>query len=131
MSTQTVYIRLAGIDAPEMGHFGRPGQPFAVESREELQRLVDGRTVRVRLLFKDQYKRAVAAARVWRWGIWPVDVSLHMVRKGLAVLYTQVRQGPCLVGSARRLRRVFLMLGTRAVRKSKDVYAVAKGRGES
>lgn len=43
--TATISIRLAGADAPELAHFGRPAQPFAKEAKDELQRLVLGKTV--------------------------------------------------------------------------------------
>jgi len=40
--------------------FGKPGQPFGDKAKEYLTSLLDNKVVRVRLLQKDQYGRAVA-----------------------------------------------------------------------
>ncbi len=50
-------VRLAGIDAPELG------QPWGIQSRTALRRLVDGRLVTVEVTDRDRYGRLVA--RVW------------------------------------------------------------------
>ena len=39
-------VRLAGIDAPELGHDGTPGQYYALESKAALRRLVRGVSLR-------------------------------------------------------------------------------------
>lgn len=37
---QSISIRIAGVDAPESGHFGKPAQPFAKEAKEYLTAMV-------------------------------------------------------------------------------------------
>lgn len=51
-------VRLSGIDAPELG------QPWGIQARTALRRLVAGREVRVEVVDRDRYGRMVA--RVWR-----------------------------------------------------------------
>ncbi len=89
----TINVRLAGIDAPEMAHFGTKSQPYAVEAKEWLTSFVQGRHVRIQLLRIDQYGRAVAMVWVrrrrfpyWLWPIW-WNVSLEMVSAGFATIY--------------------------------------------
>lgn len=70
LKDQTIHIRIAGVDAPEAAHFGRPAQPHSAESlawlRAELLGNPEGamppgggRRVWVRLLRRDQYGRIV------------------------------------------------------------------------
>lgn len=54
---RTSEIRLAGIDAPELA------QPWGIQSRTALRRLVQGRDVRVDVFDRDRYGRLVA--RLW------------------------------------------------------------------
>lgn len=85
---ETINVRLAGVDAPEMGHFGAPRQPYASEAKAYLAQLTEGRPACVRLHRVDQYARAVATVSVrtgfFRWK----NVSLEMARAGYATLYT-------------------------------------------
>ncbi len=53
-------VRLAGIDAPELGHDSQPAQYYAAQSRMELQRLVGGQEVRLQVLGRDRYGRLLA-----------------------------------------------------------------------
>ena len=55
-------LRLCGIDAPEVAHGRKPGQPFGNEATEELKSLVGGvgSEVIVMPLEKDRYGRTVA-----------------------------------------------------------------------
>ncbi len=50
-------IRLAGIDAPELG------QPWGIQSRSALRRMVQGEHVRVEVTDRDRYGRLVG--KVW------------------------------------------------------------------
>lgn len=84
---QTMHVRLAGVDAPEMSHFGRPEQPFAREALDWLKDFVGGKFVRVYPFRQDQYQRVVSAASMYRWGFWKTDVGLSMLRRGLATVY--------------------------------------------
>ncbi len=84
-----ISVRLAGVDAPECAHFGRPAQPYANEALAFLERLVAGRRVRARLHRRDQYERVVATAYVRRWPLVFLrrDVGLELIKRGLAVTY--------------------------------------------
>ncbi|KZT58175.1 SNase-domain-containing protein [Calocera cornea HHB12733] len=94
LKNQTIHIRIAGVDAPELAHFGRPAQPYGQEALEWLKSMVDGRVVYCQLVRRDQYGRVVATVVVPRWFL-PVwlrsgkNVGLEMLRAGLATTYTQ------------------------------------------
>ncbi|KAA1467022.1 hypothetical protein DENSPDRAFT_831977 [Dentipellis sp. KUC8613] len=60
LRSQTIHIRIAGVDAPEGAHFGRPAQPFADEALEWLRSQVGGKQIYCQLLRRDQYNRVVA-----------------------------------------------------------------------
>jgi len=85
----TIHIRLAGVDAPELAHFGNPAQPFSKEAFDYLTNLVNQKKVTVDLLSKDRYNRIVGMAFVRRWKFFPFtqNVSLLMVQQGLATVY--------------------------------------------
>nr|VWO96018.1 Beta-lactamase (EC [Ganoderma boninense] len=90
----TVAIRIAGIDAPEMSHFGKPAQPFAEESLQWLKNTVHGKIVYCQLLQLDQYKRVVAAPYLKPrflpgWLFRGKSVGLEMLRGGWAVVYKE------------------------------------------
>ena len=89
---ETINVRLAGIDAPEMGHFGGKPQPLAPEALEWLKKRTLHRTVHVRLMRLDQYSRAVCLVHttpqpflLFWW--WHRHVNVEMVREGLACVY--------------------------------------------
>jgi endonuclease YncB( thermonuclease family) len=89
-SNQTkLRIRLLGIDAPEVPHGKKPGQPFGEEARDYLDHLIGGKTVRVDAYGPDRYHRVLAM-------IWDeqVNVNLLMVAMGYAEVY---RGAPCQV----------------------------------
>ncbi|EPS28055.1 hypothetical protein PDE_03001 [Penicillium oxalicum 114-2] len=87
----TIHIRLAGIDAPELAHFGRPEQPFAREAHQWLTSYLQGRRVRASVYRQDQYSRVVASVHVRRAFDFPPfrqrDVSYEMLKRGLATIY--------------------------------------------
>lgn len=93
LTNQTLHVRIAGIDAPELAHFGSPGQPGGKEALAWLTQRLDGRSVRVHALRRDQYDRLVGtvAAR----GGWRVtrsaDVGREMIRAGWATVYEAKR----------------------------------------
>ncbi|KAF5341528.1 hypothetical protein D9758_012568 [Tetrapyrgos nigripes] len=87
---QTIHIRMAGVDAPEAAHFGRPAQPYSQESLAWLKNRLLGKTVYCRLLRRDQYSRTVANVvtnRLFFLGI--SDVCLEMLRAGWVMTYEQ------------------------------------------
>ncbi|KAL1848652.1 putative endonuclease lcl3 [Paecilomyces lecythidis] len=96
LKARTIHVRLAGIDAPELAHFGRPAQPFAREAHEWLTSYLLNRRVRAYLHRADQYQRVVATVYVRRLLDFPIpfrrrDVSYEMLKRGLATIYEAKR----------------------------------------
>jgi endonuclease YncB( thermonuclease family) len=89
----TLSIRIYGVDCPELQKRSTdpPSQPFAIEAKEYTTSLLQGKRVKVTLFSKDQYGRAIGKVETPR-PVVPVfsrkDVSLELVRKGLATIYT-------------------------------------------
>ncbi|KAH9919059.1 uncharacterized protein B0H18DRAFT_1029617 [Fomitopsis serialis] len=74
LKDRTIHIRLAGIDAPEAAHFGKPAQEFAQESLAWLKTYIEGRMVYCQLCRKDQYGRIVAHVH-WKPRILPGSLA--------------------------------------------------------
>ncbi|KAL2823154.1 hypothetical protein BDW59DRAFT_149011 [Aspergillus cavernicola] len=92
LKDNTIHIRLAGVDAPELAHFGRPEQPFARDAHEWLTSFLLDRRVRAYVHRPDQYQRVVATVCIRRVLDFPIpfrrrDVSYEMLRRGLATVY--------------------------------------------
>ncbi|KAL6711976.1 putative endonuclease lcl3 [Coniothyrium glycines] len=83
---QTLHIRIAGVDAPELAHWGREAQPFSKEAFDYLTNLILNQRVRVHLYRRDQYDRIVARVYVRKW-LRRKDVGLEMLKLGLATVY--------------------------------------------
>ena len=86
-------IRLYGVDSPELQKrkSDPPSQPFAEEAKEFTSKMVLGKTVKLKLLRKDQYGRALAKVEGGRSMLPPFkkkDLSIELIRKGLATIYT-------------------------------------------
>lgn len=79
-------IRLLGINAPEIAHDNKPGQPYGREAKRRLQQMIAGKTVRLQLdrERRDRYGRTLAQIFL-RDGGW---VNEQLVRDGLAFVYT-------------------------------------------
>lgn len=91
LSESTLQIRIAAIDCPEVAKGGRPGQPLGQEAADFARGRLEGRTVRVKLLARDQYKRAVATVS-YQDGPLPFsrhDVGQELLERGLARVYRQ------------------------------------------
>ncbi|KAL8847249.1 MAG: hypothetical protein Q9221_007705 [Calogaya cf. arnoldii] len=86
LKEKTIHIRIAGVDAPEMAHFGNPAQPFSKEAFDFLTSYVLHRRVRVYVHKRDQYDRAVGTVYVRKW-LLRRDVGLQMLKCGLATVY--------------------------------------------
>ncbi|EWC44926.1 hypothetical protein DRE_00985 [Drechslerella stenobrocha 248] len=89
---QSIHVRIAGVDAPECAHFGKPSQPHSLESLNYLTALLTTRYVRAHLLRRDQYERVVCSVSIPRKGIlgalgFKHDVGLLMLRDGMAQVY--------------------------------------------
>lgn len=96
LKDQTIHVRIAGVDAPEGGHFGRPSQPHAEESLFWLKNRLEGRLVYCQLIRKDQYGRVVAVPLVPRPFLpsflgkrWASPLALEMLRAGTVTTYRQ------------------------------------------
>ncbi len=82
-----------GVDCPELQKrkSDPPSQPFAEEAKEFTSDSILGKKVKIKLLRKDQYGRAVAKVE-GGWQLVPPfsrkDISMELVRKGLATVYT-------------------------------------------
>jgi len=93
LTGKTIHIRMAGMDAPEMSHFGKPAQPYSAEAHSWLKETIEGRRIRCQLISRDQYKRVVAIPLVplrWRWSTRigsTRNLSLEMVRAGWGFVY--------------------------------------------
>ncbi|KAH0435279.1 nuclease domain containing protein [Colletotrichum kahawae] len=83
---KTIPVRLAGIDAPEGAHFGKPGQPGAPEALKWLNDYILNRRIWARIHKRDQYDRVVATVFV-RPFLFKKDVGLEMLKRGLATTY--------------------------------------------
>eukprot|EP00521_Asterionellopsis_glacialis_P017718 CAMPEP_0195298450 /NCGR_PEP_ID=MMETSP0707-20130614/23497_1 /TAXON_ID=33640 /ORGANISM="Asterionellopsis glacialis, Strain CCMP134" /LENGTH=297 /DNA_ID=CAMNT_0040360567 /DNA_START=189 /DNA_END=1082 /DNA_ORIENTATION=- len=95
VSSVAMPIRLCTYDTPETAKFGKPGQPFGEEAKSHLQELLSpptttksgrGRVIKVRLLQKDQYGRAVAQVFTGRWPFRRY-IDEQMLQVGLAEVY--------------------------------------------
>ena len=62
LKDQTIHIRIAGVDAPEAAHFGRPAQPYSAEALAWLKNAIEGKMVYCQLIQRDQYSRIVCFA---------------------------------------------------------------------
>jgi len=74
------FIRLAGINAPEIAHRDSPGEPFGQESKQYLCSLIGAGPVRWNPLGKDRYGRVIAVVRSADGR----DLNLAMVAAGWA-----------------------------------------------
>lgn len=94
LKDQTLHIRLAGVDAPEAAHFGKPAQPYAAESLAWLRETLLGKKVYCQLIRRDQYSRIVAHVHL-RPRILPSslfrgrNVSLELLKAGWGTIYEQ------------------------------------------
>ena len=111
---ETVHVRIAGIDAPELAHFGRPAQPHSEQSLQWLKNQIEGRRVGVYTYCSYMFYSVVAwvALRRW-WGLgvgwprrWQRDVGLEMVQDGWAGVY-EAKTGSCFDSESgeKRLRQ--------------------------
>lgn len=84
----TLHVRIAGVDAPECAHFGRPEQPFGPEAMAWLGSTIEGRYVRVWPYARDRFDRIVSSVEVrLPWRLWRSDLGLRMIQSGCATVY--------------------------------------------
>ena len=116
-----ISIRIAGIDAPEGSHFGRPAQPGSQEALDWLTGYVNHKRVRTYIYKRDQYDRAVGSVYVRRW-LLRRDVGLQMLKRGLATVY-EAKSGAEFGDLEKKYRR----MEERAKRKGVGIWG-AKGK---
>lgn len=84
----TLHVRIAGVDAPERAHFGRPEQPFGRQAMAWLGETVEGRHVRIWPQSRDRFDRIVSTVKVrLQWRLWRNDLGLRMIQRGCATVY--------------------------------------------
>ncbi|KAH7328861.1 hypothetical protein B0I35DRAFT_345076 [Stachybotrys elegans] len=125
LKDRTIPIRIAGIDAPEGAHFGRPGQPFAAEALEWLRAYISGRSIRAYVYKRDHYGRIVATVYVRRF-LFRKNVGLEMVKAGLATTY-EAKTGAEYGG----LQQVYMKAEAKAKRKRKGMWSGVASEYES
>lgn len=91
---QTLHVRIAGVDAPEHAHFGKPEQPYAKESLAWLRQKILGKVVYCQLIRRDQYHRVVSnvhlAPRLFPGAFFfGKNLAVEMLRAGCATTYEQ------------------------------------------
>lgn len=117
LKDQTLHVRIAGVDAPELPHFGQPGQRGGREALDWLKAYLLGKRVRVWIYRRDQYERVVGSVKVWRWG-WRRDLGAEMLKAGWATVY-EARTGAEFGGMEDKYRH--LEAGARG--KGKGMWA--------
>ncbi|KAK5134342.1 hypothetical protein LTR08_006522 [Meristemomyces frigidus] len=101
---QTVHVRIAGVDAPELAHFGNPAQPYGKEALEWLRSFVLHRYVRAYPYRRDRFDRVVCTVSRTRWLFFNTDVGHNMLKNGMATVYT-AKDGSEEFGSRERQYR--------------------------
>ena len=117
-----ISIRIAGIDAPECSHFGRPAQPFSAEALDWLSSYILNRNVRTYVYKRDQFDRIVGTVYVRKWLI-RRNVGLEMIKRGLATVY-EAKSGAEFGG----LKDVYIKAEAKAKRKKKGMRMRTKRR---
>ncbi|KAI9726253.1 MAG: putative endonuclease lcl3 [Cirrosporium novae-zelandiae] len=125
LKDRTISVRLAGIDAPEQAHFGKPAQPYSREALEWLTSYIRNRRVRAYVYRRDQYERVVATVYVRR-GLLRRDVGYQMLKEGLATVY-EAKQG----AEFGTLEAKYREAEARAKRYGKGMWAGDRGKFES
>jgi micrococcal nuclease len=121
LSENALAIRFATIDTPETAKFGKPGQPYGVEAKEYLEKMLKDKTVKVRLLTRDQYGRAVA--EVFTTGKFGGKTYMDeaMLKEGMAEVY---QGGGAVYG--RLGRAAYLEMEAKARKSKKNIWSKKK-----
>ncbi|KAK2798071.1 putative endonuclease lcl3 [Emmonsiellopsis sp. PD_5] len=126
LKDRTIHIRLAGIDAPELPHFGRPAQPFSSTAHTWLTRTLSGKRVRAYPYRPDHYGRVVATVYIRSWRtlfLLRHDVGLQMLKAGLATVY-EAKSGVEFGGE--RMEGVYRSAERGARKRGRGMWAVEK-----
>lgn len=94
VSSETINVRLAGVDAPEVAHYGAPGQKYGKEARSWLKQFAEQRRASLQLHKLDQYSRVLGTVHLKRdnvflriFGLGRKNLSLELTKAGYAVVY--------------------------------------------
>ena len=115
LSESTLQIRIAAVDCPETAKFGSKGQDFGDVATDFVRSELEGTRVRVKLLSRDQYQRAVCTV-TYRKGLRRKNLSEELLSRGYATVY---RQGGAQYDS-----------GDRGVARWDKLEAKAKSQGK-
>lgn len=88
--SNTLKIRIAGVDAPEMSYFGKPEQKGAKEAKIFLKKLLENRKVSIKILSIDRYKRLVCRVTIEINSLFygsEQDVASVLLKVGHACVY--------------------------------------------
>jgi endonuclease YncB( thermonuclease family) len=118
LKDQTINIRIAGVDAPEMAHFGKIAQPFSNEAHNWLRSYILYHKVYIRPFSVDRYNRAVSEVYIRKWFILR-NVGFEMVRAGWADVYDQAGAQYGGAGHEKQLRQLL----TQAKLKSRGMWS--------
>ena len=118
-------IRIAGIDAPEQSHFGKPAQPFAPEALQWLRNYILNRNIRAYVYKRDQYERVVATVYVRRF-LFRKDVGYEMIKSGFATVY-EAKSGAEFGGKKEKYEKA----EAKAKRKRKGIWSGKASEFES
>jgi len=90
LSDNSISVRLYGVDAPEIAKFGNADMFMGQEAKSHVEKRVNNKVVKVKLLRKDQYGRIVGNVSVRRTipFLPKIDLSMDLAKKGFATLYT-------------------------------------------
>ena len=93
VARQTMSIRIYAVDCPEIQkrQSDPPSQPYGDEAKEFTSSRLLGDKVKIKLLRKDQYGRAIAKVEYGRQMLPPFakrDLSMELLNEGLASIYT-------------------------------------------
>jgi endonuclease YncB( thermonuclease family) len=80
-------IRLGGIDAPEISQYSYDGEPIGKWSKNFLQKMIEGKVVKVTYEKKGRYKRYIGT-------IWFQNININhlMLKMGFAMSYLSVHK---------------------------------------
>lgn len=126
----TLHVRIAGVDAPECAHFGKPEQPYSKEALAWLRSFIHQKHVRVYPYRRDQYDRIVCTVERRRWLVWKQDVGLTMLKRGLATIY-EAKYGSEFGGSEEKYREAEAKAKAKKVGMWQEPGLVAKMLGKT
>ena len=88
LKDNTIIVRIAAVDTPEIAKYGKPGQKYGKEAADFTKRAILGKSVSLKLLSKDKYNRALGIVK-YKDGFVEKDLSAELLSHGLAVVYRQ------------------------------------------